>query len=176
MGNFGRALIIVWSAFYLFGCASPQRATVLAQREEAAPGKLSSSIGALPRTRTEAPTFTQTGIASWYRDSTKLRRTAAGEKLASSGFTAAHRSLPFGAIVLVTSLRTGRTVLVRINDRGPFVQNRIIDISYGAAASLGIVNSGLADVRIAVYKSDQCDVTRNSTLCSSQGEIASSLH
>jgi rare lipoprotein A len=69
--------------------------------------------------------------------------------------TAAHRSLPFGTMVRVTSLENGRAVLVRINDRGPFVHGRIIDLSAAAATSLGIHENGVARVKLAVYRSDQ---------------------
>jgi rare lipoprotein A len=65
-----------------------------------------------------------------------------------SALTAAHRSLPFGTKVLVENLRNGRSVVVRINDRGPFVGGRIIDVSKGAAAQLGMIHSGTAQVRV----------------------------
>jgi rare lipoprotein A len=66
------------------------------------------------------------------------------------GYTAAHRSLRFGTKVRVTNLRTGRSVTVRINDRGPFIRGRIIDLSYGAAKAVGLHRSGVAKVRVTV--------------------------
>ena len=86
----------------------------------------------------------QTGIASVYSGG----RTADGEHARASGLTAAHRSLPFGTMVRVTNQRTGRSVVVRINDRGPFVRGRIIDLMPAAARAIGF--SGLAHVNVTV--------------------------
>ena len=88
---------------------------------------------------------TQTGIASWYKMGT---RTANGEAYKPDGLTAAHRTLPFGTIVQVENLRNGRTVRLRINDRGPFIGGRIIDVSRGGARKLGLMGSGTARVRV----------------------------
>ncbi|MBM3544638.1 MAG: septal ring lytic transglycosylase RlpA family protein [Alphaproteobacteria bacterium] len=87
----------------------------------------------------------QVGQASWYA---LHSRTASGEMMNPSELTAAHRSLPFGTKVLVENLNNGRTVVVRINDRGPFSGGRIIDLSKAAAASIGMINSGVAKVRV----------------------------
>ena len=87
----------------------------------------------------------QVGHASWNALTSK---TACGEQMNPSALTAAHRSLPFGTKVLVENLRNGRSVVVRINDRGPFVGGRIIDVSKGAAAQLGMIHSGTAKVRV----------------------------
>jgi rare lipoprotein A len=87
----------------------------------------------------------QVGHASWY---TLHSRTASGEQMDPGELTAAHRSLPFGTRVLVENLTNGRSVLVRINDRGPFVGGRIIDLSKAAAQSIGILGSGTAKVRV----------------------------
>lgn len=89
----------------------------------------------------------QTGKASWYKMGTK---TASGERFNAHGFTAAHRTLPFGTKVLVKNLRNGKTVTVRINDRGPFIKSRIIDVSMGAAKKIGLVNQGVTRVSIQV--------------------------
>ena len=86
----------------------------------------------------------QSGIASVYSGG----RTANGERMVSSAMTAAHRSLPFGTMVRVTNNHTGRSVVVRINDRGPFVAGRVIDLSPAAASALGF--SGLANVTLDV--------------------------
>jgi rare lipoprotein A len=85
------------------------------------------------------------GHASWYA---LYSRTASGEIMNPSAMTAAHRSLPFGTKVLVENLSNGRSVVVRINDRGPFVGGRVIDLSKAAAAHIGMVGSGTAKVRI----------------------------
>ena len=89
----------------------------------------------------------QCGEASWYAMAGK--RTASGEKANPNGFTAAHRSLPFGTKVRVTNRRNGRSVVVRINDRGPFVRGRIIDLSRAAAAQIGLVRAGRGPVRVS---------------------------
>ena len=86
----------------------------------------------------------QSGIASVYSGG----RTASGERASASGMTAAHRTLPFGTIVRVTYRRSGRSVVVRINDRGPFVRGRVIDVTPAAARALGF--SGLAPVTLDV--------------------------
>jgi rare lipoprotein A len=86
----------------------------------------------------------QSGIASVYSEG----RTATGERVVSSGMTAAHRTLPFGTMVRVTNTSNGRSVVVRINDRGPFVKGRIIDLTPGAAHAIGC--SGLASVTVDV--------------------------
>ena len=86
----------------------------------------------------------QSGLASVYSDV----ETASGERPSDDGLTAAHRSLPFGTRVLVTNLDNGRSVIVRINDRGPFVRGRVIDVTPAAARALGF--SGLVPVTIAV--------------------------
>jgi rare lipoprotein A len=88
----------------------------------------------------------QVGHASWYA---LHSRTASGEMMNPSELTAAHRSLPFGTRVLVENLSNGHSVVVRINDRGPFVQGRIIDVSEAAASSLGMLGSGTAKVRVS---------------------------
>jgi rare lipoprotein A len=88
----------------------------------------------------------QVGHASWYALRSK---TASGEMMNPSALTAAHRSLPFGTRVLVENLNNGRSVVVRINDRGPFIKGRIIDVSQAAASSLGMIGSGTARVRVS---------------------------
>lgn len=89
----------------------------------------------------------QCGRASWYKLS---GRTASGERNNPAALTAAHRSLPFGTRVRVENLRNGKFVVVRINDRGPFVGGRVIDVSRAAAQQLGMVSSGTAKVRLEV--------------------------
>jgi rare lipoprotein A (peptidoglycan hydrolase) len=90
--------------------------------------------------------------ASWYGPGFHGRRTASGEVFDSSALTAAHRSLPFGSRVHVTNLRNGRSVVVKITDRGPFVSGRLIDLSQGAASVLGMISSGTAPVSIKVIR------------------------
>lgn len=87
-------------------------------------------------------------MASWYGAPFNGRRTSDGEIYNMHDLTAAHRTLPFNAIVRVTNLSNGKAVDVRINDRGPFVANRIIDLSYSAAEAIGMVGPGTAEVRL----------------------------
>jgi rare lipoprotein A len=91
-----------------------------------------------------------TGQASWYGPGFYGNRTANGEVFRPGTYTAAHRSLPFGTRVKVTNLNNGRSTVVRINDRGPFVGGRIIDLAHGAASDLGVTASGVATVRLEV--------------------------
>ena len=94
---------------------------------------------------------THSGIASYYgskADGYAGRRTASGERVSSGALTAAHRSLPFGTMVRVTNTRTSKSVVVRINDRGPFVRGRVIDLTPAGARAIGM--SGLAPVSLAV--------------------------
>jgi rare lipoprotein A len=90
----------------------------------------------------------QTGEASWYGAQHQGKPTASGEKFDQARLTAAHRSLPFGTKIKVTNLGNGKTVEVEINDRGPFVENRIIDLSHAAARALDMKESGTATVRL----------------------------
>lgn len=90
----------------------------------------------------------QTGLASWYGEKFHGKKTASGEKYNMHELTAAHPKLPFGSLVRVRSLSSGKSVTVRINDRGPFSSNRIIDLSYAAAASLGMISKGEDPVEI----------------------------
>lgn len=95
-----------------------------------------------------SPGWTETGIASWYGNPYHGRRTSSGEVFDMNQMTAAHRTLPFGAIVRVTNLDNRKTVSVRINDRGPFSEGRIIDLSRAAAKEIGLIGPGTAKVRI----------------------------
>jgi rare lipoprotein A len=100
------------------------------------------------------PVHVEDGLASWYGVEEAGRATASGELMDPERFTAAHRSLPFGSLVRVTDLETRRHVDVVINDRGPFVRGRIIDLSFAAAREIDLVNRGVARVRIQVVGLD----------------------
>lgn len=88
------------------------------------------------------------GTASWYGPHFNHRYTSSGERFNMFKMTAAHKTLPLSTYVLVTNLKNGRHVVVKINDRGPFVSNRLIDLSYAAAKKLGMVGAGIAQVSI----------------------------
>ena len=92
------------------------------------------------------------GIASWYGEEFAGRTTANGEIFDPVQLTAAHRTLPFGTVVDVTNAKTQQTVRVRINDRGPYIGNRVLDLSYAAAQKIGLIEPGTGEVNIAIVK------------------------
>ncbi len=102
----------------------------------------------LPSSAREPAGFRQVGLASWYGPGFHGRPTASGKRFDQNDLTAAHRRLPLGSEVKVTNLENGRSVTVEINDRGPYVDGRVIDLSKAAARRLGIVEEGVARVRI----------------------------
>lgn len=105
------------------------------------------------KTATGQPARVQTGMASWYGGELHGSRTASGERFNKNALTAAHRTLPLGTRVRVTNTRNGKSVIVRINDRGPFgKRKRIIDVSEAAARRLGMIDAGIVPVRIEVVK------------------------
>jgi rare lipoprotein A (peptidoglycan hydrolase) len=108
-------------------------------RDEAAPVAAAASAP-LP--------YQEVGVASWYGRANQGRRTASGQRFDGNKLTAAHRSLPLHTVARVTNLENGRSVEVTVNDRGPYVHGRVIDLSTRAAAALGMTHAGLAVVRI----------------------------
>ena len=98
------------------------------------------------------PTSIEEGVASYYADSLHGEPTASGETYDKRARTAAHRTLPFETRVKVTNLDNGRSVWVTINDRGPFVDDRIIDLSRAAARKIGLIEAGTARVRLEIYE------------------------
>jgi rare lipoprotein A len=116
----------------------PRPRVVSVVRRVPAPDRSAATQGATPH-----------GIASFYTEGTK---TASGEKFNTNELTAAHPTLPFGTKLRVTNTHTGRSVTVRVNDRGPYVPGRVVDVSYAAAESLGMVNRGVAPVKLDVVR------------------------
>ncbi|MBV1918311.1 MAG: septal ring lytic transglycosylase RlpA family protein [Sphingomonadaceae bacterium] len=123
--------------------ATPSRATIIAaqRRYENAP---------VERLRSAGARALGTGNASYYGARFAGRLTANGETFDPAKLTAAHRTLPFGSRVKVTNRRNGRTVIVRINDRGPFFGNRVIDLSREAARQIGLIRQGHGPVELAL--------------------------
>jgi len=115
---------------------------ILAAKSLAVATLVAVSFSSIP-----ASASAQTGRASWYSSTS---RTASGERCNPHALTAAHRFLPFGTRVKVHNVKNGRSIMVRINDRGPYAGGRIIDLSKAAAGRLGIVGSGVATVRLTV--------------------------
>ncbi len=106
----------------------------------------------------DEPAYSETGLASWYGDPFHGRKTANGETYDMNQLTAAHKTLPMPTDVRVTNLENGRSIVVTINDRGPFVHGRIIDLSRRAAQLLGVIRNGTAKVRVESILAEQGDV------------------
>ncbi len=130
-----RCLIIFLVLPFLFSCAIFSKKSVDRRQE----------IKSYPKEGT-----TQIGIASWYGVEEHGLPTATGERFSKDAFTAAHKSLPMGTIVRVTNLENGRDVIVKVNDRGPFVEGRMIDLSYAAAKSIAMIRKGTANVKVEI--------------------------
>lgn len=107
-----------------------------------------------------SPGWTETGIASWYGNPYHGRATSSGEIYDMDQLTAAHRTLPYGAVVRVTNLTNQRKVQVRVNDRGPFIDGRVIDVSRAAARSINLVGPGTARVRLDLLSYDHAPSPR----------------
>ena len=134
-------------------------AKTVARRNVETPGTESEALKkpaapALPIATPSAPRVrsVSTGEASWYGPGFYGNRTANGEVFRPGTLTAAHRTLPFGTKVRVTNLWNGRSAVVRINDRGPFHGRRVIDLAHGAANQLGLISSGIAQVKLEVLQ------------------------
>lgn len=129
-------------------CVLPSGAA-RAERQDSGPGvaEITSAIG-------RGIATVQEGVVSWYGAQFHNRKTASGERFDKGAMTMAHPNLPFGTVARVTNLRNGRSVVVRVNDRGPFVGKRIADLSQAAADELGMLRKGLAKVRIEVLGDD----------------------
>lgn len=134
-------LLCVLAAMSLGGCAAAPPPTIAAVPPP-------PEVAAPPR----SPRVIETGTASWYGKPHHGRKTASGEVFDMNELTAAHPTLPLGTRVLVTNVSNNRSVEVRINDRGPVIKNRVIDLSYAAARALGAVGDGVFPVRIAIIE------------------------
>jgi rare lipoprotein A len=126
------------------------RAVICAASACAALALTLATAACAARTTSGAAGRPQTGVASWYGPRFHGRTTANGERYNMLDLTAAHKTLPFGTLVLVTNRDTKRSIVVRINDRGPFVRGRIIDLSYAAAKVLGASTTGVVPVQVRV--------------------------
>ena len=129
----------------------PERvpAPPVTQPETKEPAEDRDLISLLPDVK---PIYTEIGIASWYGAPYHNRRGSNGEVYNMHAFTAAHRTLPLGSIVRVTNVKTGRSTLVRITDRGPFIEGRILDLSLAAAKKLDVWQPGLAKVKVELMQ------------------------
>ena len=129
------------------------RQAALEQQRASAPTMMKRRVAAVrrhtPARNASAAATASHGVASFYTEGTK---TASGEKFNTMDMTAAHPTLPFGTKLRVTNVTTGQAVTVRVNDRGPYVQGRVVDVSYSAADALGMVGKGLAKVKLDVVQ------------------------
>ncbi len=141
-------------ALFLTGCTSSAEARKVVKRQtihqyQSVNHPLYEVEGKTYSTKSgSAAHYSKNGRASYYHNKFNGRRTASGEVYNSREYTAAHRSLPLGSYALVTNLRNNRKVVVKINDRGPYHGSRIIDLSRAAASDLGMLNSGVGNVKI----------------------------
>jgi rare lipoprotein A len=126
--------------------AAPGNSTPDSKKQEGAPGQIQDTVKPV-KTRKF-----QVGKASWYGRIFQSKQTASGEPYDMYQFTAAHRTLPLGSWIKVTNLKNDRSVVVRINDRGPVKRSRIIDLSYSAAKMLGMGHDGVDPVRLDVVQ------------------------
>ena len=130
--------------------AVPQRrASVAHHRVAAASRKHTPFTTSRAAAKPAAPTDGSVGIASFYKYEAK---TASGEQFNPRALTAAHRTLPFGTRLRVTNVATGQSVTVRVNDRGPFIPGRVVDVSHSAAEALGMIDRGITKVKLEVEK------------------------
>jgi len=129
----------------VMGCAVAGLIALSAKSE----ARLSASLSP-PRLFVIANEEQETGVASWYGEEFQGNTTASGEAYDLNGLTAAHPTLPFGTTVRVTNLNNRKNILLRINDRGPYIGQRLIDVSWAAAKRLGFVHAGITRVRVEV--------------------------
>jgi rare lipoprotein A len=129
---------------------TPNSRTASQPRVAPGPSRASGVPPAIERQPALPGEYVEEGVASWYGVPFNGRRTSNGEIYDMHEFTAAHRTLPFGAVVRVTNLRNGKQTQVRINDRGPFVADRVIDLSLSAAQAIEMVGTGTSQVRLEV--------------------------
>jgi rare lipoprotein A len=157
-------LVLLLSALLLPGCAHKQTQVEVPPPPEPAPHAPAPSAGSTAPTTEPAdsnqikvpagakPIFEQTGMASWYGPPYHNRRGSNGEIYNMNAMTAAHLTLPLGSIVRVTNVKTGHSALLRITDRGPFVEGRILDLSLAAAKALDVYLPGTAKIRLEVLE------------------------
>ncbi len=160
-------LVVFFTTTSLLAAQPPNTPGTVSKKSELTrpeKGKVTNSVQTASTTRRHKgnPKPYQVGKASWYGKSFHGKTTASGEPYDMFQFTAAHRQLPLGTLVKVTNLDNGRSVVVRVNDRGPVPRSRIIDLSYGAARMLGIPGHGVEPVRL--------DVVQTATLASVQSQ------
>ena len=147
------AVLLSTGCAMTFCAQAPRYTRTAAVTDSAVSGRIPGTSPRISRgKRRRKKHFYQTGRASYYGDKFHGRKTASGERYNRNRFTAAHPTLPFGTMVRVTGLQNGKSVVVRINDRGPHKKSRIIDLSRAAAAKIGMLAEGVIDVGIEIEK------------------------
>lgn len=139
-----RFALVLAATASVAACASHGSRTLSSGQTVGAPYR----VGGVTYTPKADPRYDKVGTATWYGDAYHNRKTASGERFDMNGMTAAHTTLPLPSMVEVTNLDNGRKAVLRVNDRGPFTDKRIIDVSRGAARELGFERQGLARVRV----------------------------
>ena len=147
--------MLVFIALYLLsGCTPSPRYTIGIEIKRKTPGKKTANEESPPTDSSGKPIKGRKfrGIASYYAKDFHGKKTANGETFDMYGLTAAHKTLPFNTWLEVRNLSNGRTVIVRINDRGPFIPGRIIDLSYGAAREINMIKTGIQEVELTILR------------------------
>ncbi len=157
------ALLLLGIALLTYSCGTARRLEIEKTKSSPSIGKVESpkvkgahneakliarKVRAISNLELSSLQFIEKGTASWYGSEFQGQLTASGERYDMHSLTAAHRTLPFNTIILVKNMNNGKTVVVRVNDRGPFVDNRIIDLSKKAARKLGMLGAGTTNVRL----------------------------
>lgn len=157
-GVLARLLVVALGVGLLAGCSSRAARPMPGTRPEASTPVGRPRPGAPDKTPEKAPrTYLGEGLASYYGPGLHGRKTASGERFDQNAMTAAHRTVRFGTCLRVVNMENGKSVEVRVNDRGPFKDGRIIDVSLGVARKLEMVEKGLARVRL--YRCKDEDVS-----------------
>lgn len=137
-------MILLFVSLFSVGCSKPSEPDIKKSKAKASfEGRYNDK-----NYRVAQNAKVEIGIASYYANSMNGRRTASGEIYNSKKYTAAHRSLPLGTMVRVTMLQNGKSVIVKVNDRGSYVKGRVIDLSFASAQKLGLIRAGIAKVKI----------------------------
>lgn len=149
-------ILLVISSLVLISCSGTTRYTT---RNESSPGEKSIKRERPKEEKNNSseyssvkPLETVKGIASYYGKKFNGKKTSNGETFDMNALTAAHKTYPFGTIIRVVDLKNGNTIIVRVNDRMPSYNGRLIDLSYGAAKKLGMLTDGIAEVRLEILK------------------------
>src|SRR5919199_474748 len=142
-----------------FASAASNPDAVSPKSDSPAPVRSSRTLKA-PKTEAKRASKIQVGTAFWYGKKFHGRQTASGDTYDMFQFTAAHRTLPLGTLVKVTNLRNGKWVIVRVNDRGPYVGHRVMDLSYGAAQMMGFRQRGIERVKLEVIQPETLAMAR----------------